>query len=149
MISPNRRKEDLPPVPTSGESGLETQRHRAYSAKATKAEECKCGVYFAHVGTHGHNKRHGFLEEYLKKEEKSAEIPPSSPSILPSRGVSRILVRGYSPSLKFVKHFPRPELGRRILGVLVPLVPTRQRSGRVVNPLALQVVVTPVKWIPQ
>lgn len=32
-------------------------------------------------------------------------MPLSSPSILSSRGVSRILMRGYSPSLKFVKHF--------------------------------------------
>jgi hypothetical protein len=78
----------------------------------------------------GQNKRHGFLKEYLEKEE----IPFSSPSILPSRVVSRILVRGYSPSLKFVKHF--------LLGASVSL------AKRVVNPLALQVAVTPLKGIP-
>ena len=42
MISHNRRKEDLPPA------SLEAQRRR----------EFKCGVYFAHAGTHGQNKRH-------------------------------------------------------------------------------------------
>jgi hypothetical protein len=78
----------------------------------------------------GQNKRHGFLKGYLEKEE----VPFSSLSILPSRVVSRILVRGYSPSLKFVKHF--------LLCVFVSL------AKRVVNPLALQVAVTPLKGIP-
>ena len=60
MRSPNRRIiEDLPPA------SLETRRHR----------EFKCGVYFAPVGTHGQNKRNGFLKEYGEGEELSI-IPP-------------------------------------------------------------------------
>ncbi len=60
------KREDLPPA------SLETQRHR----------EFKCGVYFAHVGTHGQNIRHGFLKEYVEGEELSI-IPPLSRGIAP------------------------------------------------------------------
>jgi len=83
-VSHNRRKEDLPPA------SLETQRHRAAFAKVTALKEFKCGVYFAHVGTHGQNKRHGFLKEYiegpsakLRAGEELSIIPPLSHGIAP------------------------------------------------------------------
>ena len=62
--SQDQERRDLPPA------SLEARRHRADSAKATKAEEYKCGVYFVQGSTHGQNKRHGILKEYGEREER-------------------------------------------------------------------------------
>jgi hypothetical protein len=35
----------------------------------TLRRKYKCGVYFVHASTHGQNKRHGFLEEFVEREE--------------------------------------------------------------------------------
>ena len=37
----------------------------------TQRRELKCGVYFARMSTCGQNKRRPFLEEEIKKEERS------------------------------------------------------------------------------
>jgi hypothetical protein len=113
---------NLPPA------SLETRRHRAYSAKATNAEEFKCGVYSAHGSTHGQNKRHGFLKEFIEGpstgsgHEKSRYTPPLSLELL-QKGLREFQVRYSGPAIPATFSF--------LLGVSVP------QAKRVVNLYAL------------
>jgi hypothetical protein len=83
----------------------------------------------------GQNKRHGFLKEYLEKEEVSEDMSFSSPSLSSfTRGFTNFS-EGVLALIKIRETFSSLCLG------------VSSRTRRVVNLFALQVVVTPVKWI--
>jgi len=48
----------------------------------TPRNQRECGVYFVHVVTRAQNKRHGFLEEFVEKEENEVggSIRPPCPA---------------------------------------------------------------------
>ena len=125
MMSQNRRQRDQPPA------SLEAQRHRAYSAKATMAEELKCGVNSVHMSTCGQNSRHGFLKECIENEEGVIETPLLSPGIAPRNRFG--IFHSGTLELKIPKHsllaFVALAKEARFLRVFVP------PAKRVVNHL--------------